>query len=362
MQQIDLSRRSFVSAAAAAAGIAALGTLGVSGSLEPETAVAAGKEVLIAESDDPAYVIDALGNQVAVPEKIERVAITCYGGTTHEALIFGGPDKIVCEPSMARFPQLLKMYPQLNDVTDGGSFDDVNIETLAATSPDFALCGVSSEKGNAQIAEIGIPVYVMLIGWAAVDSLKQEFLNVSRLFGNEERGKELVAYWDEKMAQIAERVEKLPADLRERKVYYLSKPDITKANTGEWGRVWVDKIGATFAVPEADLNGDVTPEKALLWDPDVIVIQGGSDIQELLDEPSVQDMKAIQNGEVYSCPIGGFWWDRPSAESPLGFLWLAQTVFPGYFDDIDLEQETVDFFKRFYEYDLPQDEYEAFFG
>lgn len=55
-------------------------------------------------------------------------------------------------------------------------------------------------------------------------------------------------------------------------------------------------------------------------------------------------------------------WDRLSPETPLGFLWLAQTVFPGYFDDTGLEQETVDFFKRFYSYDLPQDEYEAFFG
>lgn len=63
------------------------------------------------------------------------------------------------------------MSPELSDVVNDGSFDDVNVEVIAATEPDFALCGVSSEKGNAQISELGIPVYVMLIGWAAVDSL-----------------------------------------------------------------------------------------------------------------------------------------------------------------------------------------------
>ena len=255
------------------------------------------------------------------------------------------------------------MFPELNDVTDGGSFDDINIETIAATAPDIALCGVSSDKGNAQIEEIGIPAYVMLIGWAGVESLKQEFLNVSHLFGNDERGQELVDYWDEKLDLIAERVAALPEEERAKTVYYISKPDITKANTGDWGRSWLDACGVTFAVPEEDLNGDITAEKAIGWDPDYIVIQGGrGDVSELLNEPTVQDMKAIQSGEVHTCPIGGFWWDRPSAEAPLAFLWLAQITHPGYFNDIDLEQETVDFVKRFYNYDLPQKEYESLFA
>lgn len=142
------------------------------------------------------------------------------------------------------------MSPELNDVVNDGSFDDVNVEAIAATEPDFALCGVSSEKGDAQIPVLGIPVYVMLISWAAVDSLKQEFLNVGHLFGNDERAEELVAYWNEKMAQIAERVEKILEEERTRTVYYLSSANITRANTGDWGRVWVDAVGATFAVPE----------------------------------------------------------------------------------------------------------------
>ena len=181
-------------------------------------------------------------------------------------------------------------------------------------------------------------------------------------FGNDECAEELVAYWNEKMAQIAERVEKIPEEERTRTVYYLSSANITRVNTGDWGRVWVDAVSATSAVPEEGPNGDVIPEKAMAWAPNVIVVQGGSDPSALLDDPTLQDMKAIQADEVHSCPIGGSWWDRLSPETPLGFLWLAQTVFPGYFDDINLEQETIDFFKRFYSYDLPQDEYEAFFG
>ena len=62
----------------------------------------------------------------------------------------------------------------------------------------------------------------------------------------------------------------------------------------------------------------------------VIVVQGGSNLDELYGAEQVQDLKAIKNKQVFSIPIGGFWWDRPSPEATLGFLWLAQTVYPEY--------------------------------
>ena len=194
-----------------------------------------------------------------------------------------------------------------------------------------------------------------------MDTLKQEFLNVSKIVGNPDKGEALVAHWDETLGMLQDKVKDIPEEER-KKVYYLSAPQITKANSGEWGRVWVETIGATFAIPDAELNGDVTAEKALSWDPDVIVIQGGKGIDELYNDATVQDMKAIRNKQVYSVPIAGFWWDRPSPEATLGFLWLAKTVYPDYTDDIDLEKETKDFFKEFYEYDLSDEEYQSFFG
>ena len=49
------------------------------------------------------------------------------------------------------------MSPELNDVVSDGPFDDVNVEVIAVTELDFALCGVSSEKGDAQIFCVGHP-------------------------------------------------------------------------------------------------------------------------------------------------------------------------------------------------------------
>ena len=353
-----MSRRSFVRLAGAA-GATAAGALVLGGC--SQAAPASSSASSSAAEQTARVVIDAKGNEFTIPEKVERIAITCNGGTTHEVAIFGGADKIVAQPSMSKFPQLLKMYPQFNDVVNAGSFDDLNIEAMVATEPDVALVGVSSDKGNAQIADVGIPTYVMLIGWAAVDTLKQEFLNVGKIVGDEQKAEDLVAHWDRVLGGLAEKVAAIPEGER-KKVYYLSAPDVTKANLGDWGRTWVDTVGGVFAVPEADLNGDVTIEKALEWDPDVIVIQGGKDINAIYESEQVQDMKAIKNKQVFSVPIAGFWWDRPSPEATLGFLWLAQTVYPDYMADIDLKAETFAFFKEFYGYELTDEEYLSFFG
>ena len=70
-------------------------------------------------------VVDAAGRDVAVPGKVDRLAITCYGGTTHEVAVLGCAEKIVAQPDMKRFPQLLRMFPRFAEVVDPGSFDKV---------------------------------------------------------------------------------------------------------------------------------------------------------------------------------------------------------------------------------------------
>ncbi|MDD2568308.1 MAG: ABC transporter substrate-binding protein [Clostridia bacterium] len=302
--------------------------------------------------------IDAEGREVTFPENIDKIAITCNGGTTHEVAIFGGADMIVAQPSMEKFPQLLKMYPQFKNVVNAGSFDDVNVEQLMQQEPDIVLVGVSSKKGNKFIEDAGLPTYTMLIGWAAIDTLKQEFLNVGRMLNNESQAQALVKHWDDTLAELDEALAKIPENER-KKVYYTGKV-ITKANAGDWGRTWIDGAGGIFAVPE-NVNGDISVEQVLEWNPDVIITQGGNGTADLLGDDRIQDIKAIKNKAVYECPIGGFWWDRPSPEATLGFLWLAKTLYPEYTQDINLEKETKDFYKEFYKYDLSNEEYTSFF-
>lgn len=99
---------------------------------------------------------------------------------------------------------------------------------------------------------------------------------------------------------------------------------------------------------------------------------GKHSIQTLLDEflavgnilnnPALSKLQAVLNKDVYQAPVGTFWWDRPSPESILGILWLSKIIYPQQFSDIDLMAISKDFYKKFYNYTLSDDEYKSFFA
>lgn len=309
-------------------------------------------------SGEAETVTDAAGREVTVPDHLDSVAVTCYGGATHELSILGLSDKIVAQPTMAKFPLLCTMYPAFNTVTDPGSFDDVNIEEIMKADPDMVFVGVSSTKGNQKIEDAGYPTYTMLIGWAGIDTIKQEFLNIGKLTGNEEQAQKLVSYWDDKIAMIEDAVASVPES--DRKLVYYTGSDITSANSSGWTWPLIETAGGISALPK-DHKGDVGVEEVLTWDPDVIIVQGKTDISGLVGDTRIQGVKAIKSNQIYQCPIGAFWWDRPSPEAPLGIMWLAKTLYPDYTKNIDLEAETKAFYAEFYGYTLSNEEYNSFF-
>ncbi|BBO93397.1 hypothetical protein [Desulfosarcina ovata] len=65
---------------------------------------------------------------------------------------------------------------------------------------------------------------------------------------------------------------------------------------------------------------------------------------------------------LFACPIGTFWWDRPSPEAILGILWLAKTLYPRQMEAMSIKTETKRFFSRFYHYALSDAEFNAFFS
>lgn len=310
------------------------------------------------DSGKSATVIDAAGREVALPDKVERIAITCRGGSTNEAAIFGAADKIVGQPKQGAFPQLVGMYPQFAGLTDPGSFEDTNIEEVLKLQPDIVLAGITSPKANAKLEEAGLTVYTMQIGKATKDTILDEFTNMGKILNNQEQAEKLVAYWNETFAMLDQILSAIPQE--ERKTVYYTGKTIEAASSGEWGESWVEGSGGISALP-AKFSGDVTVEQVMEWNPDVIVTQGGNGKDGLVNDARIQDMNAIRNKQVYECPVGAFWWDRPSPEAPLGFLWLAQLLYPEQMKDVDLKQETMDFYRTFYGYDLTEKEYQSFF-
>ena len=55
-------------------------------------------------------------------------------------------------------------------------------------------------------------------------------------------------------------------------------------------------------------------------------------------------------------------WYPPSSDTPLMLLWMAKNNHPELFGDIDLEQEMKDYYKKFYNINLMDEDVERIFN
>jgi iron complex transport system substrate-binding protein len=210
------------------------------------------------------------------------------------------------------------------------------------------------------IENTGIPVITVLTGKATLEKLPLEFEMMGEVLGKEDEASELVSYWNEKLNMIQERVSLIPED-QKKTVYYMLGHTIHTNGGNWWGQEFITAAGG-INVAENETLRDINLEELCNWNPDVIIISSNEGsyipIEDVKNNPQLVSLKAVEDNELYECPIGTFWWDRPSPETPLGIMWLAKTLYPDKFEDVSIENETRSFYNEFYGYNLTDDEIE----
>lgn len=308
-------------------------------------------------------ITDMGGVAVTVPYDINRIIITCMGGATHEVAAIGGAAKIVAQPSMQKFPVLLKIYPGFKNLPTVGTFNNINIEEILALEPDVVINSKISSEGNQKIMNAGVPVIRVNTGRSDITGILDEFAMTGELLNNTSRSNELITFWSEQLEVIDARLADIPVENRKRVYYVLGA--ITHTNGSEsWGQALITAAGGINVAEEIGAERDIVLEQLLVWNPDVMILSSNEgtfvSVEDITGAAQLQEIKAVIDRELYLCPVGTFWWDRPAPEAILGITWLAKTLYPEQFADIDLKALSKDFYNRFYNYELSDDEFTGF--
>jgi len=111
---------------------------------------------------------------------------------------------------------------------------------------------------------------------------------------------------------------------------------------------------STAGVKEGLHSGlsEMSMEKVLGWNPDILVIDSGT-AAEIYNDPRWKTVSAIQKRQVFKQPVGVFIWDRPTAEAAVLYpLWLAKTAYPELFADVDMLKEVKKFYGEIMSFNL----------
>ena len=66
-------------------------------------------------------------------------------------------------------------------------------------------------------------------------------------------------------------------------------------------------------------------------------------------------ISAVKDDQVYLTPSGVFYWDM-GLQKILLVMYMAKTIHPEAFTDLDMEQEIMEFYSEFYGYDLSRED------
>ncbi len=175
------------------------------------------------------------------------------------------------------------------------------------------------------------------------------------------RAEEWCAYYDERIDYVLTRTANIPHADR-LKAYYLRGPRAINTQGPHSNTYWYGVIaGADMVVKNLQLNGQgpMSLEEIVGSDPDFIFVGRQYSPDLVLNDPKWQGISAVKNHRVIPLPDGMFYWDG-SMEGVLLTQFIAKTLYPNRFTDLDLAAEVRRYFSRFYQFTFSDAEISKF--
>lgn len=330
---------------------------------------------------DMINVTDHNGNIVAVPAEIDRIAVAdIYPLPSVLAVFFDSAEKIVGIPSQAMAAAknglLSELYPEIISA-ETGYIDgtNVNVEELLKLEPDVVFYSADSEFIGIQLRDAGLPALAVSAsnwGYDAIETLENWIDMLSELFPENERGEVVRSYSREVYERVQERIADLPDEDRERVFFLFQYNDSMIATSGHsfFGQYWADAVGAVNVGEELEKDKacPVNMEQVYAWNPDRILITNytpakPADLYEnTIGSYDWSGIDAVMNGKVSKMPLGMYRSYTCGVDTPVTLLWMAKTVYPELFADVDITAETVAYYQEVFGITLTDAQAERIFA
>ena len=311
-------------------------------------------------AEDGITVTDMIGREVAViPGSYQRVV--CIGAGALRMYSYIGDVGLLCgvedidNTSLAERPKMFDSVARPYMLAYG----DV------ACEPDIVISEYEDvEKEDALQEQLGVPVITLKAGPGGV--FDENFFGTMRMLGtifqNEEKAEQLIAFIEAERAEISSRTADIPDE---------EKPSVYICGLGNWGTtnhlmtaqnyISFNVANVKNAVTDLAAPGiqAIEEEKfvALGEDMDIMIMDAAAvkNIKPLFAE--TPDMfgtcKAWQDGQVYlEMAYNAYYTNYEIALINTWFI--AKTVYPDLFEDIDMTAKTNEVTQAFYGMDLAE--------
>lgn len=359
-------------------GFSLLPLAGCSTSQPSEEGGDAAVDATSAQQSATVTVVDDGGRENTIPAGESLTSVYCTSPIAEIYLftlapeLAAGANSDYTESQLEYLPANVKDLPSYGTMANGGT---LNTEAIMAAGVQVILNVASADvtqsdidTANALQEQTGIPV---LLFNGSIEKTPETYRAIGDVLGQPERAEEMASYLEGVYTEVTEAVAKVPEEERV-SVYYAEGPDGLKTEPENSSHFATFKEAGAKDVAVCDNTKgsgmtQVSLENVIAWNPEVIISwddeeRGGAD-DLIRASADWQSIDAVQNGRVYTIPSVPFMWgDRPpSVTRYIGMQWLANLLYPDVYD-VDMVQETKDFYSLFFSVDLTDEEAEKILG
>jgi len=307
-------------------------------------------------------VTDSWGREVTIPEKVTRVI--CSGSGCLRYLVYlQGQDLAVAVDDMEKSRSMFESrpyylaHPELKDKPLFGEFRGFdNPELIVALDPaPQVIFKVNGKMGHDPVElqnKTGIPVIILEYGQLGIGKkeMDETLLLMGRVIGKEQRAREVIAFFDGIIEDLAKRTADIPEG--ERPSCYIGGV----AFKGPHGMTSTEPAYPPFmfvnarnvaADPSRKASEQLqqstfSVESLVSMDPDKIFIdlstlQGGAEVNalnQLRTEAPYQVLSAVEKGEVYGV-LPYNWYSQNQGSILADAYFIGKVLYPERFEDVD---------------------------
>lgn len=328
-------------------------------------------------------VVDHAGHEVEVPNKIEKIVIDqvpilstymAYNeGKAPYIVGYAGSLKQVISETV-----LKDMAPELLDATNtvqGQS--DINVEEIMKLKPDVIFYNAKNQDRYEKLSKTGVPCigFVTMGADTPADPINRygEWLKLLEdVFGEEGKMDDFLKAGDDIVKDVEERIASVPDDKRPSGMILWKYQEGTPivAGKGTFGDFWLKRLKVKNVAEEAKGYAKVNVEQIYSWNPDVFYLDGPGLLNiktEDVYNNSVEgfdfsNLKSVKDKRVCNSKLGMWNWLTPNPDAPLVLAWLASETYPEAFKDYDLNKVIKDYYQKWYNYELTDEQIEDMFN
>ena len=320
---------------------------------------ACGKE---GSSEKTRTIIDCAEREVKIPEKIEDICcLDPFAGPF--IVMFGYGDAVrTGSNNMTRSVLLKIICPNIENVVSVKSSGSINAEEVLKRGADVIFVErdlYNDPSERSKLETMAIPYVV--VSYRDIEEQLEAIKVIGDVLGTEDEAKKYISWYEDTMEEVSSVCSNIPEGERP-KLYHSVNEALRTDYEGSICAEWIALTFANNVSLDKDaglkISGDkayTTLEQVYVWDPDLIICNEASAFEDIKEDEKWAGLRAVREGKVYQIPIGTSRMGHPtSTETPLALLWLAELLYPGYFD-IDIRDEIKGYFKDYYDYELSEE-------